>query len=101
MSPNFDHEEQFIRPKIIRMLEPMSKRENKTHKNGHGIETWNCEDCKKEMNNITTKNIKKKVCEDCYKKRINKKQCERYHRLKNKNKLNMKKQGIKFIATKL
>ncbi len=41
------------------------KTQYKTHQNGRGIETWQCKQCDKILDDIKTKSVKKKLCDDC------------------------------------
>lgn len=43
------------------------KREYKNHQNGHGILIYKCERCGSEMNDISTRGVKKKFCSNCTK----------------------------------
>lgn len=43
------------------------RRMYKNHPNGRGIQTWKCRQCDTELNDLISKNIKKRVCAECKK----------------------------------
>ena len=46
-------------------IDPMAKRKYKAHLNGSGISVWKCKRCPNELNDVTSKNMKKKYCDNC------------------------------------
>ena len=66
-------------------IDPMAKRKYKAHLNGSGISVWKCKTCDNELNDVTTKNIRKKYCDDCAKKQ--KRERDRQQALKRKNRI--------------
>lgn len=80
-------EDIFVRPLSPRPFGPMGKREYKKHMNGHGIEIWKCEGCDTELNNISTRCNKKRLCSDCSQKNRRLVNRLRYHKIKIKNEI--------------
>ena len=75
--------DQYIYTEIaVRAFGKMAKRQYKIHANGHGIEVWKCEDCSKELNNIETRNNKKRLCLECKDKRRKERDMTRYYNKK-------------------
>ena len=65
-------------------LDPMAKRRYKVNLNGSGIQIWKCKLCPNELNDINTRNGKRKYCDNCSRER--KKERDRLQALKRKSK---------------
>ena len=48
-------------------INPMAKRKYKAHLNGSGISVWKCKRCPNELNDVSSKNMKRTYCDNCLK----------------------------------
>ena len=61
----------------------LSKREYKTHKNGHGILLYKCKQCNKPLDDISVRGVTPKLCESCKSENHKIREKERYRNRKN------------------